>query len=108
MNSETELVNLAKERFTNLTAAEEKLFMAVAKGETANFSASSEKENDPSCAYKWSSERVLDGGRLSWLITDATASKLVTHRGVSVMGAIVHGALNLEWANITFPLSLIH
>jgi len=107
MSAETELLQLAKERFTNLSPAEEKLFRAVAKGEQANFSGASDEENDPSHADKWPADRALNADRLAWLCTDSAASKLVTHRGITVAGARVNGTLNLKWADITFPLTML-
>jgi len=106
MSAEIELLKLAKERYTNLSPAEEKFFRAVAKGEPADFSGASDEENDPSHADKWPAERALNADRLAWLCTNSAASKLVTHRGILVLGAQVNGILNLEWTDITFPLNM--
>ncbi len=108
MNSEIELLKLARERFQNLSPTEEKLFRAVAKGEQADFCAASKEGNDPNHADKWPAERTLKADRIAWLCTDPSASRLVTHHGIAVAGARVDGMLNLEWANIAFPLVMQH
>jgi len=87
MNNSTKLLELAKEKFGKLSKAEENLFKAVAKGETADYSAKAKKDNDPSKAEKWGKERVLKADRIAWLCIDPQASALVTYRGIFVRGA---------------------
>ncbi len=100
------LLDLAKDKFRSLTKAERKLFKAFANGERADFSVDSEENNDPAHADRWSGERVLKADRIAWLCTDPQASALVTHRGIVVLGARIDGKLDLQFAKISFSLSL--
>jgi sRNA-binding regulator protein Hfq len=107
--AETNLLQLAKERFTNdLSVAEEKLFRAVARGEEFHFTTGSAKEDDPANSSNWGKDRVIRADRLAWLCTDAAASALVTYRGISISGLRIEGVLDLEWANVAFPISALN
>lgn len=102
---ETKLLELARERFTNtLSLAEEKLFRAAASGRVADCRSGSEEGDDPANSSNWGKDRIVKANRLAWLCTDPTASALVTYRGIFVTGARIEGILDLEWANIAFPL----
>jgi len=105
-DEEPELLTLARQRFEELSPADEKLFRAVAKGELANYSAGAKEKDDPAKAPEWSEERVLKSDRIAWLCTDPRASRLVTHRGIGVKGARIDGVLELRFAKIPFPLYL--
>lgn len=104
MDNASRLLELAKQKFGSLTAAEEKLFRAVANGEVADYSAGSEEDNDLAKAENWGPERVLQASRIAWLCTGKPASELVTHRGICVKGARIEGELDLEEAQISFCL----
>ena len=57
-NSE-EFIGLAEQRFGKpLSAADRKLFEAVAEGTVADYSGEAEEENDPVRATGWVEERV--------------------------------------------------
>lgn len=98
------LLELATQKFGALTTAEEKLFRAAANGKLADYSADSEKVNDPATAENWGKERLLNANRIAWLCTDPQASVLVTHRGIWIKGARIDGELDLQFAKISFPL----
>ncbi len=100
----SKLFRLAREKFGTLSQAEEKLFQATAKGKFADYRTDSEEDNDPAGAEKWGDERVLKADRIAWLCTDSQASGLVTCRGIVVKGARIDGELDLELAEIAFPL----
>ena len=96
------LLELARRESRALSSAEEEFFRATAKGEIANYSADSNKENDPSNAQNWSADRVLSAVTVRWLCTDAR--EFVTYRGIQVKGARIDGVLDLNFAKIPFPL----
>ena len=103
----TELLDLAQKRFGSLTDAEVKLFQAISIGEVADYSTKVEEDNDPASSEKWGKERVLKADRIAWLCTDRKASALVTHMGIFVKGVRIEGHLDLQFVEITFPLTFI-
>ena len=103
MDNAAELIKLARERFGVLSAADEKLLSAVARGENADFSSDSNEDNDPAQAQDWSEERAFNAYRIAWLCTDAPASALVTHRGIRLELARIDENLDLDWAKVPFP-----
>jgi sRNA-binding regulator protein Hfq len=108
----SKLLDLATKKFptfTEFTEAEEKLFRKVVIGELADCSDRSGKNNDPNGANQWDGKtRVIRADLLAWLCTDAEASAMVTHKGIWIKGARIDGELDLEYAKILFPLSLIN
>ena len=99
-----QLLSLAQQQFGTLTAAEDKLFRAVARGEPADFRAGSEEEDNPLNAQGWPVGRALPADRIAWLCTDPQARALVTYRGVIATGVRVDGDLVLIYAQVPFPL----
>jgi predicted acyltransferase (DUF342 family) len=102
--SETKLIALAQKKFGALTAAERKLFRAVANGEFANYSSGNEEDNDPAGADAWGEERVIKADRIAWLCTDRAAKGEVSHKGIQVIGARIEGRPDLEDVRIPFSL----
>lgn len=100
----SDLPQLAKEKFGDLTEAEEKLFRDIVNGNMADYSAKNPKDNDPKEADGWGDNRVLRASRIAWLCTDKRASKLVTHRGIRIKGARINEEFDLEDAKVQFPL----
>jgi hypothetical protein len=90
--AKSKLLDLAKNRFDEISPAEQKLFDAAAAGKDADCTGLIEKE------------RVVRGDRFVWLCTDPDASAQVTYRGISIGGAEIKGKVDLEWAKISFPL----
>ena len=103
-NNSSELLRLAKEKFGNLTKAEEKLFQGIANGAVADYSAQDANDNDPADANNWGPDRIIKADRIAWLCTDKQASELVTHRGILVKGTLINGKLDLLFCMISFPL----
>jgi hypothetical protein len=89
-----------------LTAADRKLFAAVARGANADFKASDAPLNDPAAAAQWPKERVLQADRIEWLCTDKDARASITERGIAIQGARIEGSLDLRFTRISFPISL--
>lgn len=104
MDNSSKLLELAKEKFGNLTESEEKLFESAADGILADYSDQDEKNNDPRTAKSWSEERIIKADRIAWLCADAKASQLVTYRGVVVKGARFDSMLFMPYVNVEFPL----
>ena len=98
------LLELARKRFdNNLTPAEEEMFRAAARGDTADCTFG-EDDTDLANADNWGDKRVIHADRLVWLCTNAQASARVTHRGIQVIGARVVGEVELEAAQVPFLL----
>lgn len=104
MGAESELLELAEVRFGK-TKVDKKLFAATAKGEIAGYSSEKVDENDPANADKWTAKRVIKAEQIQWLCTDRKAKKLVTHKGIEIQGARIEGELDLQFAEMSFPLT---
>lgn len=107
--NEISLLKLAHQRFDEISPAEQALFRAVANGATYSNSVAG-------------TTNLIRADRLSWLLTDTTASALISRRGVSITGqtndntleiaktndtlglVIIDGSLELDWATISCPL----
>lgn len=103
-DNSSELLSLAKEKFANLTKAEESLFRAVAQGKIADYRDKNKENNDPKNAGKWGNERLIRGKCVEWLCTDNEAMELVTHTGIQVIGVRIDEKLDLQFIKIPFPL----
>jgi sRNA-binding regulator protein Hfq len=104
MDTGAKLIDLAKEKFGQLTEAETKLFESAAIGEPADCSASDEKDNDPANAANWPKARTIRAKCITWLCTKPKALALVTHKGIQVRGTRIDGEIDLKFARIPFPL----
>jgi hypothetical protein len=102
------LLKLATAKFGTLTEAEQRFFAGVVDGKFADFSSPSAADNDLSKAERWPATRVLSAERITWLATDAEAVRFITHRGIGVKGARIDGRLDLQAANIIFPIYFDH
>ncbi len=106
MKNEDKLLELASEKFGELTEAEKKLFAATANGELADYSSEKEEDNDPASAKNWDDSRTLKADHIAWLCTDKQASELITRKGIQIAGARIDGELDLAFAIISFPFYL--
>jgi hypothetical protein len=86
------LFELAATRFADVSNAESLLFKVVPKGEDAD------------CTAAAPLDATIRGDRLVWLCTNSDAAALVTYRGISIIGVTIEGIVDLEWANLSFPL----
>src|ERR1035437_3705714 len=108
IESANRLLDLARKESGPISPAEEKLLRSVAMGAIADYSADSEKENDPTNAQNWSINRVLTAKRIAWLCTNPSVSPFVmTHRGVFIKGARIDGVLDCMRAKVQFPLTFL-
>src|SRR5262249_54286018 len=101
---ESTLVELARKKFAMLSPAEEELFRAAQEGRRGSALTGDEKEDKPANAANWNASRVVRGERIAWLCTDPQASALVTYRGLELYGMRIDADVNLNDAEIKFPL----
>ena len=99
------LLKLARKKFAPLSPAEERLFRAAQEGRAASALAGNKKEDDPANAANWNADRVVRGECIAWLCTEPQASVLVTYRGLELHGMRVDADLDLNNAEIKFPLT---
>ena len=100
------LLDLAKKKFAprKLTGAEEKLFTNTERGEPASALTGDDKQDDPDSAGTWPDDRIIHAECLAWLCTESEASRRVTYRGIQIYGMRIDEKLDLEFAQIPFPL----
>lgn len=102
--NEIKLIELAFQYFGILDQADRKLFLAVANGELADFSAKDETQNDPCKAEEWAADRRIKSDRITWLCKNPQASAEIRQKGIGIKGALIEGKLDLQFANLAFPL----
>ncbi len=61
---------------------------------------------DPASSQKWGRDREIRAKFIRWLCLDKAARQWIDPSGVSVVGAKITGALNLDFGDIPFPVSL--
>ena len=103
LDNRNKLIEMAEKRFGKLTEADKKLFNAVAAAENANYAEGGDKDK-PEDANIWGEKRIIDANRIEWLCHDRQAKELVTDKGIWVTGAKIEGAVDLSFAEISFPL----
>ena len=87
------LLELAREKFEGeLSEAEEKLFEATGRGETATVSY---WDNDNS--YWEGASLLIRADRIVWLMTNKQARRRVAHNGVAIRGAKIDGEIDLPF-----------
>jgi hypothetical protein len=59
---------------------------------------------DDDCTNLPDQDRLIDSKVLAWLCMSPEATKYVTYRGISIIGAEISGTVELEFANVLFPL----
>lgn len=102
----SDLENLARGRFTSLTAAEVKICHAASNGELAFCGPSDDQNhptNDPSKADQWGTERHIRADVIRWLCV--TAKDQVDPSGIHIFGARIVGLLHLSHVTVQFPLT---
>ncbi len=115
------LVELATEKFGEkgtdgkkhlASAADQRLFTAIAAGRKADYTTEQPSQVDPSGADKWSEKRSIPADRLIWLCTDPKAKREVGSHGIQIEGARIDGAgnnaeIDLSDIQVSFPLRLL-
>jgi len=98
------LFELAREKFGQLSSADEKLFSAAAVGNIADYNCADLNLDDPSNAEKWGDERTVQAEKIVWCCTDSKVSELLTPKGLIILGAKVEGEIDLQFTIIHMPL----
>jgi hypothetical protein len=89
----SQILTLAVTHFKRgMSTAEKNLLDATSVGEEIDCTAFPEPD------------RAIDSKLLVWLCTSPEATKLVTYRGIAIIGAEIPGTVDLAFANVTFPL----
>ena len=104
------LERMARANFGELGVAELQFVRRAPYRELAWSSPSSDPDNplnDPSKAAAWSKDRVIRADLVRWILTDPTASKYVDPSGIGIAGARITGALDLSYATVTLPSTLL-
>ena len=110
----TTLLEMAKQEFVTgekkeFSKAEHRLMLALESNKIADFSAASEKVNDPANAEGWDKEtRTLSVPILVWLCTNKQATALIGNLGINVKGARIDGNLDLSYVKLPFPLTFLN
>ncbi len=102
---------MAQQKFgAALTAAERKLAHSAPLRDVPWFGPSSDPNNaanDTAHAEKWGAERTVRADFIQWLVSDPEPSRLVHPSGLGLAGARIDGNLDLSYATVDKPLTLI-
>ncbi len=104
------LERMARATFGELGAAELRFVRHAPYRELAWSSPSSDLDNpvnDPSKGASWGKERTIRADLVRWILTDPVASKYVHPSGIGIAGARITGTLDLSYATVTLPLTLL-
>lgn len=105
-----ELVALARARFGELSAAEEKLLRGAPKGEGAICGPNLDPEdaaNDPAKAEDWGADREIRASLIRWMCVDPAAREQIDPRGIQAFGAKIVEKLDLIDIAVPFRLALV-
>ena len=104
------LEKLAREEFGQLSAAE-RTFVRGAVSRTLLWVGPNDNPddsaNDPAKTEKWSPDRNIRAGLFAWLVADSEAAPFLHPSGPGIAGAKIVGKLDLTYADVTRPLTLI-
>ena len=104
------LEKLAAQEFGELTAAE-RTFVRGAASREVRWVGPSDDPDDPSNDLektdKWGADRSIRAGLFVWLVSDSEAAPFIHPSGPGIAGAKIVGKLDLSYANVTRPLTLI-
>ncbi len=108
--STNRLESLARARFNLLSEAERRLLTAAPRGSMAvcteigkTYSSADDLKN----AEEWAPKRHVRSELIRWLCVSREAQNLVDPRGIIVYGAKIVAPLDLSFAVVPFPLSLL-
>ena len=105
------LETMAQRKFgAALTLAERKLLHAASKRALAWLGPDDDPDshaNDTTLADHWGPERTVRADIISWLASDAEASRLVHPSGLGFAGARIDGKLDLSYATVDKPITMV-
>jgi hypothetical protein len=107
----TALELMAQQKFgPALTMAERKLMHAAPLRDVPWFGPSDDPDNatnDTAHGENWGGERTVRAELVAWLLSDPNASRYVHPSGLALAGARITGSLDLSYATVDKPLTLI-
>jgi len=101
----SELEDRAFAEFSDLTSAEKTLLAAAARGLAADYGRIG--STDGSKRSAWGESRTIRAELLRWLCVNKDAAECVDLRGVVISSAKVVGQLDLAYASLHFPLTIV-
>ncbi|WP_263376702.1 hypothetical protein [Granulicella aggregans] len=102
-----EILDLATQRFSNLSEAEKRVLRAAATGDAAICGSNgndNDSTNEPRDSDGWHSERTIQAEFLEWLCTTESISGKVNRQGIHIYAARIAGVLSFSYSSIPFPL----
>jgi hypothetical protein len=108
---EVALDAMAQQKFgASLSAAERKLLHAAPLRDVPWFGPSDDPDNaanDPAHGESWGPDRTVRAELIAWLLSDPDVSRFVHPSGLALAGARITGNLDLSYAIVDKPLTLI-
>jgi len=104
------LEQMAQANFGGLGAAEVQFVRHAPYRDLVWSSPSSDPDNpanDASKGASWGRERTIRAEIVRWILTDPAASKYVHPSGIGIAGARIAGMLDLSYATVTLPITLL-
>jgi hypothetical protein len=110
-SSEAALDAMAREKFgASLNVAERKLLHSAPLRAVPWFGPDDDPasaSNDTAQAEKWGPERTVRAEVIVWLLGDPSAARFVHPSGLALAGARIAGSLDLSYATVDKPVTLI-
>jgi hypothetical protein len=108
---DTALDTLAQQKFGNsISAAERKLLHSAPLRDVPWFGPNNDPAsaaNDPAHGDSWGADRTVRAEFIEWLVGDPQPSQFIHPSGLALAGARITGSLDLSYARIDKPLTLI-
>jgi len=104
------LEKLAREEFGQLSGAERTFVRGAASRNLEWVGPNDNPEdpaNDPAKTEKWSPDRNIRAGLFAWLVADPEVAPFLHPSGPGIAGAKIVGKLDLTYAEVSRPLTLI-
>jgi len=102
---------MAQQKFgAALTAAERKLLHSAPLRDVPWFGPDDDPDsaaNDTARGENWAAERTVRSELIVWLLSDPNASRFIHPSGLALAGARIAGSLDLSYATVDKPLTLI-
>src|ERR1700693_4748961 len=104
------LEKLARQEFGELSVAE-RVFVRGAPSRQLRWVGPSDNPDDPSNdltnTEKWGPDRSIRAGLFAWLVADPEAAPFIHPSGPGIAGAKIIGKLDLSYADVARPLTVI-
>ena len=104
MSKAEDLIDLAEKRFDYLTDDERNFLQKITVCGDTTGNTDDNLSNDSACATEQQEKPTLSAFLIAWLCTDSEACSFISYQGIRIKKAKIEGSLNLQSANIDFPL----